>query len=255
MCSNPSCTTHEEADDPPRLSFSDTFRAKYKASKDSDWVAGSYYSTLELEGHREGSIWQLFNYSRSQAIPESQRLASQWHTNMPRSGDCGLPQGWSALINGWRISTNIAISTPPLKEWADKTYLSFVYNNKRYFGLPLSDFVNRTVHKETDAEEAQVYSQNLYDKENFSELNVHLQEFLSFRVDVESDISATKNLREWLRFESQDGVALARLEELIESLPYDQNKSRFRAAFAGLNHSKTFSLRVHLCGAIKRVIY
>jgi hypothetical protein len=121
-----------------------------------DWIDDKLYASVQLVNGQTSPV-EAFVAGRSQPIPGGQRASTRVDTNVPRSGDNGLPQSWEMYIYGIGIamtrvmranaSGNVvladgsgALSNPPTLQTlfnVDRvTYLEFVYNGKQYtFGV------------------------------------------------------------------------------------------------------------------------
>lgn len=122
-----------------------------------DWIDDKLYSTVQLVNGQTTPV-EAFVSGRSQPIPGGTRASTSVDTNVPRSGDNGLPQSWEMYIYGIGLKmvrvmrtqtggTNPvladgsgALSNPPtlttLFNVDRVTYLEFTYNGKSYtFGV------------------------------------------------------------------------------------------------------------------------
>lgn len=75
----------------------------------ADWTHDKLYHTVQINAAVSLEI-QAFIGGRGQAIPGGTRSLTDVDTNIPRSGDSGLSEGWEALIYSLQIQ--------PVREWA-----------------------------------------------------------------------------------------------------------------------------------------
>lgn len=125
-----------------------------------DWIDDKLYSTVQLTNGQTSPV-EAFVSGRSQPIPGGQRAATRVDTNVPRSGDTGLPMSWEMYIYGIGISMvrvmratsgglvvladgSGALSNPPqlvtLFNVDRVTYLEFSYNDKKYTYGVMKDY-------------------------------------------------------------------------------------------------------------------
>lgn len=127
-----------------------------------DWIDDKLYSTVQLTNGQTTPV-EAFVTGRSQPISGGTRSASRVDTNVPRSGDTGLPMSWEMYIYGIGIQmvrvmraptaassaptladAGGALSNPPtlntLFQVDRVTYLEFVYNDKRYTYGVMQDY-------------------------------------------------------------------------------------------------------------------
>jgi len=125
-----------------------------------DWIDDKLYSTVQFSNGQTTPV-EAFVSGRSQPIPGGTRAATRVDTNVPRSGDTGLPMSWEMYIYGIGVKmTRVmransggsvvladgsgALSDPPqLKTLfnVDRvTYLEFIYNDKRYTYGVMQDY-------------------------------------------------------------------------------------------------------------------
>lgn len=218
-----------------------------------EWIPASLFSTLEIgcnSASKSSADWRLFEYSRSMAMPESGRLAQRAHTNLPRPGSSGLPHGWEARVFGWRAVLDVTQMSPVVRAWMMETSLELIYNSKFIFSMPLGDFF-----AEADFHQPKI----LVGTRSLAE-TVRFQDNLSFHVNVESNLAATRHLRDHLNGRFSDDVnrsgvpsAIARLET-IAALAGDGVGQQIRQALSTLAPKSTLMLRVHLDCFLKRCI-
>lgn len=126
-----------------------------------DWIDDKLYSTVQLANGQTSPV-EAFVAGRSQPVPGGTRASSRVDTNVPRSGDTGLPMSWEMYIYGLGIKL-VRVCRPPtgatqpvLSDGSGAlsnvptlqtlfnidrvTYLEFRYNEKAYtFGV-LQDY-------------------------------------------------------------------------------------------------------------------
>jgi hypothetical protein len=68
----------------------------------ADWTHDRLYHTVEFEG-TDAQIIQTFIGAAGSPIPGGQRVLTIVDTNIPRSGDTGLQEGWEMLIYSIQI--------------------------------------------------------------------------------------------------------------------------------------------------------
>ena len=169
------------------------------------------------------------------------------------------------------------MDNPVVRQWANKTLLTFQYRQKNYYEIPLADFINKSLHVDLDR------GIHFVGEDNVAELScekmgletVRLQENLGYGVTVLSEQSATRDLREYLAGEWMDRAYRAediavsgipsprdyprlrnrgkdfrdginRLQTIINLTQSGQHKDELAKALKLLRPSSTFSLRVHL---------
>ena len=74
-----------------------------------DWTHGDLYHTVQQAQGNTNEI-QAFIGAEGSPIPNGTRPLTKVDTNIPRSGDNGLSEGWEALIYSLQIQ--------PIREWA-----------------------------------------------------------------------------------------------------------------------------------------
>jgi hypothetical protein len=75
----------------------------------ADWTHDNLYHTVELQGGDTNEV-QAFIGAQGSPIPGGTRVLTEVDTNIPRSGDNGLSEGWEALI--------YSIQLEPVREMA-----------------------------------------------------------------------------------------------------------------------------------------
>lgn len=125
-----------------------------------DWIDDKLYSTVQMVNAQTSPV-EAFVSGRSQPIPGGTRASTRVDTNIPRSGDTGLPMSWEMYIYGigikmvrvMRATTagsvvladgSGALSNPPTLQTlfnVDRvTYLEFAYNDKKYTYGVIQDY-------------------------------------------------------------------------------------------------------------------
>lgn len=126
-----------------------------------DWIDDKLYSTVQFQNGQTSPV-EAFVSGRSQPIPGGTRAATRVDTNVPRSGDTGLPMSWEMYVYGigvmltrvMRPATGAtqpvladgsgALSNPPTLQTLfniDRvTYLEFIYNDKKYTYGVIQDY-------------------------------------------------------------------------------------------------------------------
>lgn len=65
----------------------------------ADWIDDKIYGSVQLANGQTTPV-EAFSSARSQVIPGGTRVQTRVDTNVPRSGDNGLPKDWEMLIYG-----------------------------------------------------------------------------------------------------------------------------------------------------------
>jgi len=125
-----------------------------------DWIDDKLYSTVQLVNGQTSPV-EAFVSGRSTPIPGGTRASTRVDTNVPRSGDTGLPMSWEMYIYGIGIKMvrvmratsggsvvladgSGALSNPPqlvtLFNVDRVTYLEFSYNDKKYTYGVMQDY-------------------------------------------------------------------------------------------------------------------
>ncbi len=127
-----------------------------------DWIDDKLYSTVQFTNGQTTPV-EAFVSGRSQVISGGARTSTRVDTNVPRSGDTGLPMSWEAYIYGIGVKMvrvmraptaaptaptladgSGALSDPPTLRTlfnVDRvTYLEFAYNDKRYTYGVMQDY-------------------------------------------------------------------------------------------------------------------
>lgn len=118
----------------------------------NDWIDDRYYSTVQLSNGQSTPV-EAFSVGRSQTIPGGTRTMTRVDTNVPRSGDSGLPKDHEMLVYSIGVKMvrcmransagavtladqNGSLSNPPtlasLFAFDRVTFLEFNYNSKTY---------------------------------------------------------------------------------------------------------------------------
>ncbi len=124
----------------------------------ADWIDDKMFGSVQLT-NGQGTPVEVFSAGRSQPIPGGTRIQTRVDTNIPRSGDTGLPKDWEMLVYGIAIKATRACrpqtgATQPvladgagalsdplnLRTWFNidrVTAFNFEYNSKSYSsGVP-----------------------------------------------------------------------------------------------------------------------
>jgi len=116
-----------------------------------DWRDDKFFGTIELEDGDTSSV-EAFSNGRSQPIPGGSRNQTKVDTNIPKSGDSGLPRQWEMLVYGWGIefvrtmsSATLAAASNPVTytnafELDRRCSFEFHYNGKIYSSGKCSDY-------------------------------------------------------------------------------------------------------------------
>jgi len=75
----------------------------------ADWTHDNLYHTVQFQQGNTNAV-QAFTGAPGSAIPNGQRVLTLVDTNIPRSGDNGLSEGWEMLV--------YSIGIQPAREWA-----------------------------------------------------------------------------------------------------------------------------------------
>jgi len=145
--------------------------------------------------------WDLFVSARAQPVPGAPGvLSTRAHTNIPRSGDSGLPRDWSMTVTRWRATANVLLEEPVL-DWASETSVHFRYNMKQWADANLVDLLLG----------AQPISEGPMDP-------LLMRDSCCYGVEViTGSASALAGLRDWLR-RDQSGVHASDLVQLRAEL-------------------------------------
>ncbi len=228
-----------------------------------EWLAGSYYSSMIIDPWREDishSPTRLFSYGRAQMIPNTNKYAEAWHTNIPISGDCGLPRDWEGLVYGVRAETNQY--SPAVWDWAAKTHVKVIYNQKTYFETSLLSLLKVTdpiIHAQNNKTE-QLYIPEMQKREEALKkavasgwtLPIHMRCHLAYEVLIESDPIATITLQKALRdsaepnFNFREGIA--RLETIAKLSGGTVASEIARALEIMVPNRNGLLVRIHLDG-------
>ena len=127
-----------------------------------DWIDDKLYSTVQLTNGQTTPV-EAFVAGRSQPISGGTRTSTRVDTNVPRSGDTGLPMSWEMYIYGIGIKAvrvmrapTAAATAPTLADAGGAlsavpqlqtlfnvdrvTYLEFAYNDKKYTYGVMQDY-------------------------------------------------------------------------------------------------------------------
>ena len=127
-----------------------------------DWIDDKLYSTVQLTNGQTTPV-EAFVSGRSQPISGGTRTSTRVDTNVPRSGDTGLPMSWEMYVYGIGIKpvrvmrgTTASPANPALADGSGAlsnpaqlqtlfnvdrvTYLEFSYNDKKYTYGVMQDY-------------------------------------------------------------------------------------------------------------------
>jgi hypothetical protein len=190
----------------------------------SDFRAGSYYSAAEIDGTNWARL-SLFGNGLSQTMPGSTRFLTRVHTNIPRGGWSGLPQGYEALVVGWRARITEDPEERAVKDWLHATAVEFRYNSRIMIQSPLSELV-RGEPRVITADEAEYLFSDDPSKVNamaarLGMQTIRLQEQLSYMVDLEPiDRKAMDGLSAYLKAHNRTLTLWIYLDALIATPVY-----------------------------------
>jgi len=125
----------------------------------ADWTHDRLYHTVEFEGG-DSQMVQTFIGAQGAPIPGGQRTLTLVDTNIPRSGDTGLQEGWEMLIYSIQLQVvremgrNVAQQFFQLQDTTNSTNVQFSrgvhlggYDPTNTAGGVLFDFLRKTYHK------------------------------------------------------------------------------------------------------------
>lgn len=125
----------------------------------ADWTHDRLYHTVEFEGGDSQTV-QTFIGAQGAPIPGGQRTLTLVDTNIPRSGDTGLQEGWEMLIYSIQLEIvremgrNVAQQFFQLQDQTTSTANQFSrnthvggYDPSNSAGGVLFDFFRKTYHK------------------------------------------------------------------------------------------------------------
>lgn len=206
----------------------------------ADWTDGGLRSALVIDPWSTDCRWELFTYTRETKIPGTNITATHAHTNVPRSGDSGLPMNWEMHVAGWRAQGDFRLDQHVIR-WAAETAVQFEYNAKFYGDTTLLDLL---LHR-------QPLGRN--------QLPVHVREHLGYRVNVATPPAAMQTFREWLRSGDLEASnvrdAVLELDTIIRLRgESDPLTASLRHVQSRLVNGRTITLWVHLEGPINRPV-
>jgi hypothetical protein len=161
-----------------------------------DFVRDSLRSAFVVTPYGTEDRWEVFSGSRSQALEgDKSRYMTRAHTNIPRSGDSGLPKDWEMLVDNWKaICPNMS---QVVIDWASETSACLEYNGKSYGDRTLLEL--------------------LLDHPVLGTHPVHIRENLSYGVRIDSGKpTALKALRNSLRGDPQNKAIVDELDILAQ---------------------------------------
>lgn len=202
----------------------------------ADWIHTDLRSALIVDPWTGGNSWELFTYGRAQPVSGTGISATRVHTNVPRSGDSGLPRDWEMYVTGWRAQTNVRLDQEVM-DWAAETHVQFAYNQMQQGDTTLLDLLLHPQPMKL----------------------VWMRENMGYQVRVESDPIATKTFCDWLRagVEVEQNVrdAVTELDTIIRlHAKSDGLTSSLRHVQKTLAGGRKVTVWVHLEGWLKRVV-
>lgn len=209
----------------------------------TDLCYQSLRSAFVVRPWADDSQWDLFSYGRSQDVVGAPGLkATRAHTNLPRSGDSGLPKDWEAMIYRWRANLNVLLEQPVL-DWASETSVHFEYNGKHYGDEKLIDLL--------------FGAQPLSVGDAFP---VHMRDGCSFKaVVLTGNMKALEELRVWLRGDTTK-AANTELDMLVEVAKHFRGEAAdaivegIRRVQKKTQPGRTLTGWVHLEGLMRRPV-
>jgi hypothetical protein len=126
----------------------------------ADWTHDRLYHTVEFEGG-DSQVVQTFIGAQGAPIPGGQRTLTAVDTNIPRSGDTGLQEGWEMLIYSIQLEIvremgrNVAqqffqlqdqTNVGGMTQFSRNTHLGG-YDPANQAGGVLFDFMRKTYHR------------------------------------------------------------------------------------------------------------
>lgn len=171
-----------------------------------DWAYGSFYTAAVISPY--GSDYnrlEPFSSGRSQQLigggPDER--ATTAHTNVPRSGDSGLPNGWEMFVFGWRAQCSLPLEQSVM-DFAADCLVEFSYNAKMYRQCLLSELL--------------IGGGSLASEPGEPSMPVHMRSQLSYGVSITPQTKAAyDNFRAYLRGQGApnvDPTVIAELEQL-----------------------------------------
>ncbi len=123
----------------------------------ADWVDDKFFGTVQLNDNQTNQVI-AFSNARSQPIPGGTRIQTRVDTNIPRSGESGLPKDFEQLVYGWGLKftratrANEGQPQPALDSFSDpvsqRTFFNldrviafeYKYNDKSYSTGVIQDY-------------------------------------------------------------------------------------------------------------------
>jgi hypothetical protein len=217
----------------------------------SEWTMSTLRSAFIVHPYRDDFQWPCFSYGRSQPIVgDPEQLAQLVHTNIPRSGESGLPKDWEMYVTRWRASISEPLAQPIL-DFASRCEAVFSYNQKKFADAPLLDLL--------------LAPQNIAGIEQ-PNLPVHLRESLSFEVIVSVDRATVTHLRDYLLSRTSPightrdewiYDQLAQIEHIAGGFTHEGTQaiaSELRRLREKINPGRKLIGWIHLEGPLKRCV-
>jgi len=223
----------------------------------SEWVHHEFRSAFLLPQDRPGGfVRELFTYSRSQPIVGTTRMSELVHTNIPRSGDSGLPRDWGMVVLGWRATTDAPMDEA-LMRWAAATVVRFEYNSRWYADAPLANLLRKPqplLDRPVTMEDFAMPRRATSDESSAplgGALPIYMRDNISYKVDVAAPHAESDAFRAHLACEWPGGVTQA-LGHLRALQMTKETSPLVSAAIGALTKDVTFW--VHFNGLLKRPI-
>jgi len=207
----------------------------------ADLIREDLYSAFMLHPWHDSDAWDLYAYGVQMgdlpgALPGTRPTRA--HTNVPRSGETGLPRDWQMQVWKWRATLSAPLDQTIL-DWASETTAQFHYNGKSYVTRALVELL---LHPCSLGEQ---------------ELPVHIREHLSYGANIRTENKAVLvKLREWLRGPLDETVRDAATElNVIAGLVRDEAvATSLRRVQAKLQPGRSITCWLHLDGLLLRAI-
>ncbi len=155
--------------------------------------------------------WEVFASGRGHPVAGDPSLLSGLaYTNIPRSGEVGLPMGWEAWIRRWRATINVRLVDGALLAWATETIAQLRFNDRVYAQGNLLELLAAPQSVYDDNNSA-AFLQERYD-EHPTDLPGYrpmwIRENLSYGISVESPPARVEAVRRWLVDNAVEGRLL-----------------------------------------------
>jgi hypothetical protein len=190
----------------------------------------SLYSCFTITAAASDQIeWDVFLQGKGHPVAGDLGLiASYAHTNIPRSGETGIPMGWEAFIRQWRATMNVRFVDGPLLEWAQSTLCKLHFNGRTFSTAPLLDLLAAPQAVFEDCDREAFFSDRMQfpastgaDLPGFRPM--WIRENLSYGVTVTSPAKDVEAVRRWLVDNTINGRLLCWLHLDGVVLPANRN--------------------------------